>query len=140
VMSLHSLEAIAHMSKPHKGIHKMPHSVSRVSALPMATASRRIVLVLGMSAFLIAMLVCWPGGSRSAWAQNDPAAPTTYNFRVDQLEVEAKQGDKPATLVTVRNGDDQDDDLEFTAEVQGGGGISDPESSTTAEDGSAEAQ
>jgi hypothetical protein len=106
----------------------------------MATASRRIVLVLGMSAFLIAMLVCWPGGSRSAWAQNDPAAPTTYNFRVDQLEVEAKQGDKPATLVTVRNGDDQDDDLEFTAEVQGGGGISDPESSTTAEDGSAEAQ
>jgi len=52
-------------------------------------------------------------------AKSDPSGPTV-NFHADRLEVEAKQGNKPPTEVTVSNGDDRGSGVDFSATVQDG--------------------
>jgi hypothetical protein len=62
-------------------------SVFGVIASRMTSTSCWITLVLVMCTFLVATLICWPGGGRPASANDDSAAPT-FDFHADQLEVE----------------------------------------------------
>jgi hypothetical protein len=69
--------------------------ISRVGVNPRTiVASRRIAWKLGICSILIATLVCWPHGNRFALAKNDASAPTLH-FRIDKLEVEAKEANEP---------------------------------------------
>ncbi len=64
----------------------------------------------------------------------------TFNFHVDQLEVETKEEGEPPEEVIVRNRDGRGSDLEFSAEVQGGGGTPDLDPSPTPEAGTDQPQ
>ena len=85
--------------------------------------SYRVATVIGVGVFLGASFLCWLGDSRPAWAQGSSAGPVTYKFSVDRLEVEAQDKNGTSKQVIVRNGADQDDDLEFTVEARSKGRI-----------------
>jgi hypothetical protein len=102
-----------------RGLRLLLTSVLGFVAPRMAPASCRIALALGVCSSLVVMLTCWPVGGRSAWAENAPAASTTYDVTVDRLVVESKEEGEPPEQVTVRSGNDPGYDLEFSAKVQG---------------------
>jgi hypothetical protein len=102
-------------------------------------ASFRMPLRVGACSLVAAILVCYSGDTRSAWARED-ATTQTYEFTADQLEVEVDTKTKPPTDVVVRNGNDKDDDLEFSVEVSSQGRSPDTQTSTTPENDSPEAQ
>jgi hypothetical protein len=97
-------------------------SILKATRFKMPPGAPRVTLLLGMCASLIGVLVCWPGISSPAWAQGNSGAPS-LGFRVERLEAELHKAGEPTTEVIVRNGNDQDNDLEFDAVLQNSGGL-----------------
>lgn len=82
----------------------------------------RAALPFAALAFLTATLICWAGGNRASWAQEETTLPSV-DFRASPLEAEVEEEGEPTKEVVVTNVDGQDGGLEFSADIQGVEGL-----------------